>query len=380
LFEALVSGDAERIEAALRDPAVSSLTVNLSVALRDKEPASADWLDRALASVVAPLTLLGRGDLLARLHASSLRRLGAGSRSVVTATAAVGLAEAGDWDHALEILDQARREGSIEINPHQESLLWNYAYLHRRVETVLPLLAGMPFRGDAPHLLAERAWRHKAYRIRSGATGIVIPAIEGERPPGYLEAAAMQIAELAYDASAAAHVRNLRRALKPVEMVDERSGIITTYLPQPFATAEAQIAARRKDLVKARILAQVPSISIGSQVVLKEPRTTVIDAFLHEGDWRSAVDIAKAVPRGPGRDLEDEWIYSRLAVAAAWSGDDADAAALLTIAQVMGFAKLPQQDRDRADDSHLAIETMFAGVREGLLPRKYLHVLSPAFD
>src|SRR4029450_7227505 len=106
-----------------------------------------------------------------------------------------------------------------------------------------------------------------------------------------------------------------------------------TDLPQQFSTAEAQIAARRKDYAKAAALARIPS-----QNVLVDPPSVVIDAFLQEGDWQAAADIAKQDdprrrPRVPR--LDDDRarqyveLYQQLAITAAWAGNDAAASEFL---------------------------------------------------
>ncbi len=122
---------------------------------------------------------------------------------------------------------------------------------------------------------------------------MTVPVIEGEQPAGYTEAAAMQIAALADDPAAAELVQNLRRVLRPQisRLFDVDRGIALSHsnLPKGFSTAEAQIAARRKDYAKAAALARMPS-----QNMLTDPPAVVIDALLEEGDWRAAADVAKA--------------------------------------------------------------------------------------
>jgi hypothetical protein len=119
-------------------------------------------------------------------------------------------------------------------------------------------------------------------------------------------------------------------------------------LPDGFSTAEAQIAARRKDYAKAAALARTPS-----QNVLTDPATVVIDALLDEGDWRAAAEIAKAHdPRKkeliPGFDdmRADEYVrlYEHLALSAARAGDDDAAAAFLTDAKTVDRAEVRRED------------------------------------
>src|SRR5262249_20079818 len=158
---------------------------------------------------------------------------------------------------------------------------------------VLPVLAEMPFpTEEGAHFVEWRKWDFKAYQIRAGVAGVVVPIIEGEQPPGYDEAVAMQIAALAHDPSAANIVRDLRRILKQssIEIIDADHGfaISSANLPRVFTEAEARIAAHRRDYAKLAMLARTPS-----QDLLLDPPTAVIVALLEEGDWHAAVEIAK---------------------------------------------------------------------------------------
>jgi hypothetical protein len=239
----------------------------------------------------------------------------------------------------------------------------------------MPVLAQMPFSANMPHLVERRAWQLKAYQIRSGVVGIDVPVIEGEQPFGYEQAAAMQVAALAHDPSEADRVRDLRRVLRPqsVQIIHADRGIAvsSSNLPRAFSIAEAQIAARRKDYARAAALARAPAPDI-----LIDPPTVVIDALLDEGDWRAAADIAqehdpRKRKRIPGltddRRLQYVLLYDHLALAAAWQGDDAAAAAFLAQAN---------EGRKRGD---LFLDTLLAGAAEELLPRQYLHLTMPAF-
>jgi hypothetical protein len=72
-------------------------------------------------------------------------------------------------------------------------------------------------------------------------------------------------------------------------------------------------------------------------------------------------------------------LYETLAVAAAWGGDDATAKWFFIKAASRDLAEFAKQDGDRGDDQFFWLKTLLAGAAEGLLPRKYLHVLIPAF-
>jgi hypothetical protein len=369
LHAALLAGDAGRIEDALRRADLYPVLFPLD----KKERAKADWMDSALRDLSSPLALLGLGDTLAGLHRNSLRRLGAGW-SKFTANAALILAAAGDWDRALEILVQARDSGvRIHEELRQEQWLWQFAYLHRQAERVLPVLATIPFRPDAKHLVDFRAWQLKAFQIRAGMA-VDVPLIEGEQPTGYYEAVAMQIAALDGDARSADRVAELRRVLRlqPMEIhhVQRNIAMVLDWTEQAMAKAPARIAARRKDYAKAEALARRPAPA------LDDSASIVIDAFLEEGDWRGAAEIAKdhdprklRVPRGFDDTRAGDYVerYKLLAVAAAWSGDDAAAA---------GFLAKAREQKGAAVNW---TETLLTGVAEGLLPRKRLHVLASAF-
>ena len=388
IFDALQTSDIATIEAALREPDIGNLDALLSMHLKKSSPSKPDWLDQALPLVINPLILLGRADLIATLHANSLQRLGPDGDSEFTVPAARSLAEAGEWDACLDVIRRAPQTwGVVDAYLAFESLIWKQAYLHGRVDSVMPVLAEVPFSRPMSREAEIRPWRLKAYQIRAGA-GVTIPVIEGEQPAGYTEAAAMQIAALAHDPSAAETVQSLRRVLRPKisQIIDVDRGIALSHsdLPDGFSTAEAQIAARHKDYAKAAALARTPS-----QNVLTDPATVVIDALLHEGDWRAAAEIAKAHdPRKkeliPGFDdmRADEYVrlYEHLALSAARAGDDDAAAAFLTDAKTVDRAEVRREDAD-ADASIEArfrwLETLFAGAAEGRLPRKYLDLLIP---
>lgn len=388
IFDALLTGDVGAIERALQYADVGKLDVALSVDLEQQEPSTPAWLDYAIRLVAAPLVLLGRAELLPLLHDNSLRRLGPKARSDFTVNASLALAEADEWDHALRILMRARDAGAgIPIDDVNERLLWKYAYLYRRVDTVMPVLADMPFSPREPHLVEYRKWELKAYQIRAGRAGDRIPVITGPQPHGYESAVAMQIAALADDPAAADYVEELRRIVRPrtleVIHVDRNLAFSTTNVPGIFSVAEAQIAARRKDYKGAAALARLTSTNL-----LDDPPNDVIDAFLDEGDWRGAVTIAQVhdprkqpVLAGFDDTRVQEYIelYDHLAVAAARDGEDAAAEALIATAKAVDRAELRDGDGARTDQAYLWLDTLLAGLAESRLPRKYLYVLTPAF-
>jgi len=390
IFDALLTGEAATIEAAVREVDLDDVDVLLRMDLEKSNPSDPIWIDKALVGVVDPLILLGRADLVATLHTNSLQRLGADRASDLTMPAVRSLAEAGEWDHCLEVLKRAPHTWSVvDVYLAFERLIWKHAYLHGRVDSVMPVLADVAFSRPMSREAEARPWRLKAYQIRSGAS-VTIPVIEGEQPFGYTEAAAMQIAALAHDPAAAEIVRNLRRVLRPTisQIIHVDAGIALSHsdLPEGFSTAEAQIAARCKDYAKAAALAQMPSSN-----VLTDPPTVVIDAFLEEGDWRGAADIAKAHdPRNkePIEGFDDTRtrdyveLYRHLALAAACAGDDDAAAAFLANSKAVDRTEVRTEDDEEiidTDERFFMIEMLFAGAAEGRLPRKYLHLFLSAF-
>jgi hypothetical protein len=388
IFDALQTGDVATIETAMRELDLRNVDVSLPIDLEKLSPSDPVWVDRALLDVIDPLILLGRADLVATLHANSVQRLGADATSELTVPAAQALAEAGEWDHCLDVIKRAPQTWPvIDHYLAYERQIWKHAYLHGRVDSVMPILAEVPFSRPMSREAEARPWRLKAYQIRAGAS-VTIPVIEGEQPFGYTEAAAMQIAALAHDPASAELVQNLQRVLRPKigQIIDVDRGIAFSHsdLPDDFSTAEAQIAARRKDYAKAAALARTVSPN-----VLTDPPMVVINAFLEEGDWRAAAEIAKAHdPRKkkliPGfddtRSHEYLELYIHLAIAAARAGDDDPAAAFLATSKTVDRTEV--RDGDDADDAltdarFFRIETLFAGAAEGRLPRKYLDLLIP---
>jgi hypothetical protein len=378
LFEVMLTGNAEAIETVLRQEREE---------LPAAERAKAEKEDLPIDEIVDALVLLDRGDVVAALHASALQRRAAGDASSLTVRAALSLGRSGDWNHALEILELAARTlTNIRIEHHDEGFLWTYAYLHRQVESVLPVLARMPFRTELPHLVQARAWKLKAYRIRAGVPGIEVPVIEGEHAYGYVEAAAMLAAAREDDPVYAELVQRLRHALQPspVEFIhaDRGIGFMLDSVGADISKAAARIAASRKDYAKAAALARRPSTNI-----LIRPAEHVIDAFLEEGDWRGAAEIAKEhdprrqpVIKGLDDNRAQQFVdlYVHLAFAAAYSGDDEAAIAFLDQAE-----EVDRSEGDRDEDGlpgsfwFLRHYTHLAGAAEGLLPRRYLHLLGP---
>jgi len=249
----------------------------------------------------------------------------------------------------------------------------------------MPVLAETPFSAELKHLVGYRAWKLKAYQIRAGAPDVVVPIIEGEQPMGYDEAVAMQVAALAQDPAAAAHVENLRRVLKPrtIGMTFLDRGVARTVekSSQAFSSAEAQIAARRKDYAKAAALARMPMVGL-----MHDPSTVVIEALLDEGDWQAAAGIAqehdpRKKPVVPGfgdtRVSDYQSLYQHLALGALRNGDDAAAATLLAAAK---RGRRRRNEEDWRDSAYAWLDTLFAGIAEGLLPRKYLDVLTSPFS
>jgi hypothetical protein len=258
--------------------------------------------------------------------------------------------------------------------------------LHDQVEGAMPALAQMPFRAELAHLADLRVWRLKAYQIRAGLPGIDVPVIEGEQPHGYFEAVAMQIAALEDDLASAELVQKLRRVLRPrtIDFIYVDGGVSVAFDPVQIAVSKAAacIAARRKDYARAAALARMPSHNI-----MIEPATHVINAFLEEGDWRGAAGIAKEHdPRKQKviEGLEDDRamqyvrLHVHLAIAAAVSGDDAAAMAFLDQAEEVDRTEV-ERDEDGVPVSppFHSLYMLLAGAAEGLLPRKYLHLLGP---
>lgn len=344
----------------------------------------AEALDRGLArAAVTPLALLGRGDVLVALHANALDRLKAGTTSELTVRAVTALAESGDWTNALAILERARRTSTnVAIEPEKERVLWKYAYLHREAERVMPVLATMPFGTDTPARREDRTWMLKVYQIRAGDEGAQVPVLSDSKGPNYLMAVAMQVAALENDPASDGRIKDLKALLssRPTQTithngVEFRINLATVALSQ----ARAAIAARRKDSARATEHAKTRGRDGAN------PANHMTAAFLEEGDWQGAAATLRTHdPRrrksvaGDGA-VEYVQFHRSIAVAAAWSGDDTAAAEALAKAQAE-YARLMEKHPGEFDGDDLGWHpAILAGVAEGKLPRKRIHVLVDAF-
>jgi hypothetical protein len=377
-FEALATGPAEAIEAVLRQE-------------RDELPAAeradAERLDIPVEDMVDPMALLGRGDVMVKLHANALRRRVAENEFSPTGGVAFNLARAGDWTHAVEILEHAWRTHPNDAESlFQDRSFWIYAHQHRQIDGAISALAQKWSTGKPRGPAEPVSWKLKAYQIRAGMTGIDVPVIEGKQPFDYIEAAATQVAALDGDPTSAELVQRLRNVLQPQRMemmhADRGFALVYDHVASEMLLARARIAASRKDHAKAADLARTPAPN-----VLITPASRVIQAFLEEGDWRGAADIAKEHdPRleevGTGLDDTRVWefvqLYVYLAFAAAYIGDDAAAVAFLDQAEQVDRTEV-DRDEDGVPISppFLAYYTYLAGAAEGRLPRRYLHLLGP---
>lgn len=386
-FEIVLSADVHRIETLLLTSGRETLPADW---LSGQDQAGAEQIDRGLAQlIVQPLTLLGRGDVLAALHANSLQRLEPGKSSKLTMDAVRALGEAGDWSAALDILERARLTClAIPVTDEQQEFLWQNAYLHREVERVMPVLAQMPFHADKPIRKETAEWILKSYQIRAGMSGIAVPAIKDETDQGYIQAATMQIATLEGHPGSAREVEALRRAVLPgrnIEIIHTNRRTKQIYNPVESALfrARAEVAARRKDYSAA---AKLAGTVLRNSVI--DPPSDVVEAFLEEGDWRAAANIVKAHdprkkrrPRGyESEGPRDYMIYhEHLAVAAARAGDDGAAAAFFNTAKDEYRSMQARWPDEYKADRYVWRETLLTGVAEGRLPRRYLHVFFNTF-
>ena len=237
-----------------------------------------DELDTMGGSLIRPLTILDRGHIVVALHEELLNR----GETAISEAAALTLAEFGDWERALAILTGAHRDGaSPRFNLSTQDLLWKHAYLQGHADTVLPKLAAIPFDRNISHAKGLRAWQLLAYQIRAGRSDVCVPVVEPkDQTPGYVEAAVIQIADLADESSEANTVRELRRVLKttkPIKMDVAGRGLSFEVrgLSEQLFKAEVQITARRKDYPKAAALAR--SSSHNPFIFASD---VVIDAFI----------------------------------------------------------------------------------------------------
>jgi hypothetical protein len=252
-----------------------------------------DEIELALGDLIRPLALLERGQVAAELHDEMLNH-----RVQITRQTALTLAEAGDWQHVLAVLASSHRhDPDLSIGFAVQVRLWSHAYLDGLTETVLPRLAAIPFDRSLAHATELRAWWLMAHQIRAGNTAVRVPVIEpDQQAPGYLQAAAIQIAALAGDSSQADLVEDLRRVLKPktitVDVPQRGLSFSLASTAHELFKADVMIAAKHKDHAQATRLARLSShdpFIFASDIV--------IDSLLEEGDWRGAAAIAPSTIR-----------------------------------------------------------------------------------
>jgi hypothetical protein len=355
-------------------------------------------LGLALSSIIVPLVLTGRGATLRALQGELPPLLAAD----FTNTAAFNLGSCGEWENAIAVLEHAHADGANPgIGMAIESLMWKHAYLQGGVDTVLPRLAAIPFHRELAHAEEARAWQLKYHQVRAGRGGAPVPALPGDQSPAYVEAAAIQIAALEGDATAADLVRGLRDALASktisIEFADRGIGIAFEPVSDALFKARARVAARRKNYAELERLARSPAPAL-----LIAP-DVVIDALIEEGDWRAAADCAerhdprnRAVIEGfdDTRQEEHRDLQLILAAAACRGGCDADAQRYLSryVEASIAFREMPRPE-DEGDDLEelggaavpsqgppgLWPATLLAGAAAGVLPRRFLAVLLPVF-
>jgi hypothetical protein len=344
----------------------------------------------ALRNLIKPLALLERGHVVVELHDEMLNQ-----GTQITLPTALTLAEAGDWQHVLAVLTSGHQhDPDLSTSYATHERLWRHAYLDGLTETVLPRLAAIPFDRSLAHAKELRAWWLTARQIRAGNAAVRVPVIEpDQQSPGYVEAAAIQIAALAGDSSQARIVEDLRRVLKPktvrVDLPQRGLSFSMGGTAHELFKAEVMIAARRKDHAQAARLARLSS---------HDPficaADVVIDAFLEEGDWHGAAMIAaKHDPRERpllecfDDDRPDEYRSIQLAIAAmaARTGDDATAQDFFR-SYALSWARDPEASADDLDLNNLDLgaicpwaATVLAGAAEGVIPRRFISLLLPVF-
>jgi hypothetical protein len=342
-------------------------------------------LEFALRNLIKPLALLERGQVAAELHDEMLNH-----GIQITLLTALTLAEASDWQHVLAALASGHQHDPDLSTSHATHVrLWRHAYLDGLTETVLPRLAAIPFDRSLAHAKELRGWWLTVRQIRAGNPAVRVPVIEpDQQSPGYVEAAAIQIAALAGDSSRARIVEDLRRVLKPktirVDLPQRGLSFSMGGTAHELFKAEVMIAARRKDHAEAARLARLPS---------HDPfifaADVVIDLFLEEGDWRGAAMIAakhdpreRPVMEGFDEDRLDDYRSVQLAIAAmaARTGDDAAAQAFLRN-YALTYAPDPKTRPDNLDLGAICpwAATVLAGVAEGAIPRRAIALLLPVF-
>jgi hypothetical protein len=389
LFDACMSGDAGAIEAA------ALADVRATASQETSGESEANRLDHHLAALVDILIYLERVDVLLALHERSTAQ--AGTVGALTAAASRTLGEAGDWANALAILQQALdRRGPAAVHPANFKGLLRAAYFHRVTEIAFPVFAR--FEG------INHEWDFLIYQLRAGVSDVRVPLLLDDQPYGYLDAVATEIAALEGDPSAASRIQQLYGVVnpRPILMQFPERGVAFSVMifSDALARARSRIAARRKDHAKARALARK---SRGDSL-LDNP-TLVIDAFLDEGDWRSAAMIGtehdeRNLP--PIEGLNDDRLTRYvdlqrvLAALAACDGDDSAAAIFLhdakaaddhesarleaaEVAEWMGYS--PEQraklEADAVQGKFTWLETVLAGAAEGLLPRRFISLMVP---
>jgi hypothetical protein len=370
-WETLRAGSAREIEASVR-------------VLISPDRHGSD-LEFALRGLVGPLALLERGQVAAELHDEML------SHGIqITPQTALALVRAGDWQHALAVLTSGHQhDPDLSMSFSIQERLWRHAYLDGLTETVLPRLAAIPFDRSLAHAKELRGWWLTARQIRAGNSVVRVPVIEpDQQSPGYVEAAAIQIAALAGDPSQVRIIEDLRRVLTPetikVDLPQRGLSFSMGRTAHELFKAEVMIAARRKDHAQAARLAQQPS---------HDPfifaADVVIDVFLEEGDWRGAAMIAakhdpreRPVVEGFDDDWPDEYRSIQLAIAAmaARAGDDAAAQAFLRN-YALSYIRDPESSVGNLDIGEVCpwAATILAGAAEGIIPRRSIALLLPVF-
>jgi hypothetical protein len=342
-------------------------------------------LEFALRDLIRPLALLERGQVAAELHDEMLNH-----GIQITRQTALTLARAGDWQHALAVLTSGhQRDPDLSMSFTIQEELWRLAYLDGLTETVLPRLAAIPFDRSLAHAKELRRWWLTVRQIRAGNPAVRVPVIEpDQQSPGYVEAAAIQIAALAGDSSQTRIVEDLRRVLTPqtikVDLPQHGLSFSMGRTAHELFKAEVMIAARRKDYAQgarlARLASHDPFISAAD---------VVIDVFLEEGDWRGAAMIAdKHDPRERpvmgdfDNDPLDEYRSIQLAIAAmaARTGDDAAAQDFLRN-YALSYLRDPKSGLDDLDIGKVCpwAATVLAGAAEGAMARRLIALLLPVF-
>jgi len=249
--------------------------------------------------------------------------------------------------------------------------------------------AHIPFDRSLAHAKELRGWWLMVHQIRAGNLALRVPVIEpDQQSPGYVEAAAIQIAALAGDPSQARIVEDLRRVLKPktvrVDLPQRGLSFSLGGIAHELFKAEVMIAARRKDHAQAARLARLAShdpFSFAADVV--------IDTLLEEGDWRGAAMIAakhdpreRPVMEGFDDDRLGEYRSIQLAIVAlaVRTGDDAAAQTFLEN-YARSYMREPKTSPEDFDLGRICpwSATALAGAAEGIIPRRMTALLLPLF-